>query len=194
MTSSVASESMPMSRPPGPAPNGLATPDNTAARTQRRVPARCLAGHEGQALSSPRTSGIPWWSRRWREDRTQLCLRLLMCGLSRHNAAAAPRRPKPARAHQRRVRWRMVAVPAPEREMDCDTETTPNLGLQCRWEFSSGHRCDHRVGLRSLFAASPPARDGVSLETPTSFAWSCDGLDHQQDPELPEQSAGATSS
>ena len=69
MTSFVASGSMPMSRSPGLVPNGLATPDNTAARMERRVQARCWAGHEGQELSSPRASGIPPWSRRRRGER-----------------------------------------------------------------------------------------------------------------------------
>jgi hypothetical protein len=169
MTSSVTSESMPMSRLPGAARNGLVTPDNTAAWTQRRVPARCLASPEGQELSSPRTSGIPRWSRWRRGDRASPCLRPLTRGLSRSNPAMAPRCPKPAIAHQRRVRRRMVAVPALESEAGRDTEPPPNPGSQRRWEVSSRHCCDHRVGLWALSAASPPARDGVSLGDTYNF-------------------------
>jgi hypothetical protein len=56
MTSSVASESPPMSRPLGLTRNKSITPDKTACQPTRHVPQWCSPGHPGQELTSPPTA------------------------------------------------------------------------------------------------------------------------------------------
>jgi hypothetical protein len=56
MTSSVASESTPMSRPLGLTRNKLITPDKTACPPTRQAPQRYPPGHPGQELTSPPTA------------------------------------------------------------------------------------------------------------------------------------------
>ena len=56
MTSSVASESTPMSRPPELTHNKSITPDKTGCPPTRQVPQRYSPGHPGQELTSPPTA------------------------------------------------------------------------------------------------------------------------------------------
>jgi hypothetical protein len=56
MTSSVTSESTPMSRPLGLTRNKSITPDKTACPPTRQEPQRYSPGHPGQELTSPPTA------------------------------------------------------------------------------------------------------------------------------------------
>ena len=148
MTSCVASESTPRSRPPGPTRNGSITPANTISWTCR-FRSRC-SEHQAQGLTLARTGMIScghtrWTSKQARDngpprggDRERPCPREPTADTPRHTLPAAlQRHAQPATISQPRAQRQVVTVLTGDREVDRDRYSAPNLDPRRRQELSS---------------------------------------------------------